>query len=176
MMFFGFSQTSLQTNVKNPSSFSSIYFSTRITCFGAQALVTCCCILHKIKGARSNFTFTCKSESELHDKQMFREKNWAPPGQPGSPQRFPLLLRPRGPSLPSPRTPPWPFPSKSAAQGWLRFDPLHWITMVAAWLPHGSLLWWSRPGSRTPPPCCNWSHSDPSDWRHHDICALSKFV
>ena len=86
MTFLIFSQISFQTTTKT-SHFSLNLFSTRITCFGAQALVTCCCILYKTKGARPNFTFTItftsESESKIHTNRSLQRfsfgKNWPPP-------------------------------------------------------------------------------------------------
>ena len=157
MMFFWFSQTSWQTNVKNPSYFLSIYFNShymfRRTGPGHMLLHT---TQNKRKQGRISLSLVKVKVNSMTNRCsclcLRREKIEPLRGNPDPPQSVPLLPRPRGPSLPSPRTPPWPFPPKSAAQGWLRFDPLQCIAMVAAWLPHGSLLWWSRPGSRTPPP------------------------
>ena len=72
MTFLIFSQISFQTTTKT-SHFSLNLFSTRITCFGAQALVTCCCInsfqLHRIKSHKTIITITCLMIPMLNNVQ-----------------------------------------------------------------------------------------------------------
>ena len=56
MTFLIFSQISFQTTTKT-SHFSLNLFSTRITCFGARALITYCCIQNKTKVRKVGFHF-----------------------------------------------------------------------------------------------------------------------
>jgi len=74
MTFLIFSQISFQTTTKT-SHFSLNLFSTRITCFGAQALVKwshAVAYCTKTKGARQNFTLTSESESKTHTNRSLQ--------------------------------------------------------------------------------------------------------
>ena len=65
--------------------------------------------------------------------------------------RFPSPPSSSGPSMPSPKTPPWPC-NQSKNQGWPSYPSLQ-----MQWLPpgyHMVLAWLTWPGSRTPPPLC----------------------
>ena len=97
-----FSLRSLCRQLTNTPHFFSGYILTRITFFGAQALITCCCILYKSKKMQGWISLSpgrvnVKSRANRSLQRSSLGKNYSLRGNPAPSPTVPLLHCPQAP-------------------------------------------------------------------------------